>query len=78
VRVRPAGAFDETVLSRLAEVSDVSRSGGQYVVTGSGDLVNTVAATLAAHRIPVSDLRSEPATLDDAFIALTGHHPIES
>jgi ABC-2 type transport system ATP-binding protein len=42
------------------------------VVAGNGNLVHAVTATLARHQIIAHDLRIEQATLDDAFVALTG------
>jgi ABC-2 type transport system ATP-binding protein len=42
------------------------------VVTGAGPLLATVAAALAERAVPVADLRTEEASLEDAFLALTG------
>jgi ABC-2 type transport system ATP-binding protein len=42
------------------------------VVTGRGDLLAAVTAVLARNGIVAKDLRIDQATLDDAFIALTG------
>jgi hypothetical protein len=35
----------------------------------------SVAAALADDAVPVADLRSEEANLEDAFLALTGRAP---
>ncbi|MFF5205176.1 ABC transporter ATP-binding protein [Streptosporangium sp. NPDC000396] len=72
VRFRSSRAFDDAVLSALPEVTGVSRSGGQVEVTGTGDLLLAVTTALAAAGVTPSDLRVEQATLDDAFLALTG------
>jgi ABC-2 type transport system ATP-binding protein len=46
--------------------------GPNVVVTGTGDLLAAVTAVLARSGIVARDLRIDQATLDDAFIALTG------
>jgi ABC-2 type transport system ATP-binding protein len=41
-------------------------------VTGTGDLLQAVTAVLARNHIVAGELRTEQASLDDAFVALTG------
>jgi ABC-2 type transport system ATP-binding protein len=41
-------------------------------VTGTGNLVGAVMAVLARHGVVANDLRIEQASLDDAYLALTG------
>jgi ABC-2 type transport system ATP-binding protein len=41
-------------------------------VTGTGDVLHAVTSVLARNRIVAADLRIEQASLDDAFVALTG------
>ncbi|MEU4232749.1 ABC transporter ATP-binding protein [Nonomuraea sp. NPDC026600] len=72
LRFRPTGPFSDDLLLALPEVTEVARSGQQVVVTGTGDLAPAVMLTLANHQIVPADLRIEQATLDDAFLALTG------
>ncbi|TDE52851.1 ABC transporter ATP-binding protein [Nonomuraea mesophila] len=72
VTFRPSAPVDDAVLLALSEVRDVTRSGDQVVVTGSGNLAPTVTLALAREQIVPGDLRIERATLDDAFLALTG------
>ncbi|MFI6800237.1 ABC transporter ATP-binding protein [Streptosporangium canum] len=72
VRFRPSGAFDAAVLGALPEVTGVSRDGAQVVVTGTGDLLLAVTTAVATAGAVPADLRVEQATLDDAFLALTG------
>jgi ABC-2 type transport system ATP-binding protein len=72
LRFRPLGPFDLDSLRRLPGVDQVERDGDQVVVAGDGSLLATVAAALAAKAVPVADLRSEGANLEDAFLALTG------
>ncbi|MFC4111153.1 ABC transporter ATP-binding protein [Nonomuraea zeae] len=72
VRFRPSAPVDDSVLLALPEVREITRSGGQVVVRGSGNLAPAVTLALAQHQIVPGDLRIEQATLDDAFLALTG------
>ncbi|MBA2891875.1 ABC transporter ATP-binding protein [Nonomuraea soli] len=72
LRFRPSGPFSEEILRALPEVTEVSRSGEQVVVTGTGNLPHAVTLALAAEGVIPTDLRIEQATLDDAFLALTG------
>lgn len=72
VRFRPSGAFDDAVLSARPEVEGVSRDGDRVEVTGTGNLLLAVTAALAEAGVVPGDLRVEQATLDDAFLALTG------
>ncbi|MET8338623.1 ABC transporter ATP-binding protein [Streptosporangium canum] len=74
IRFRPSGAFDDAVLGALPEVTGVRRDGGQVEVTGTGtgNLLLAVTTAVAAAGVVPADLRVEQATLDDAFLALTG------
>jgi ABC-2 type transport system ATP-binding protein len=72
IRFRPTTPLDESLLSGLPEVRSVTRKGSQVLVTGSGDLLQAVVSVLARHRIVAAELRLEQASLDDAFVALTG------
>jgi len=68
----PSVAFDDALLTALPEVRGVEGRGPHVVVSGSGDLVNAVILTLAAAGVAAHDVRLETATLDDAFVQLTG------
>jgi ABC-2 type transport system ATP-binding protein len=72
LRFRPLGPFDPESLRTQPGVENVDRDGDQVVVTGAGPLLATVAAALAERAVPVADLRTEEASLEDAFLALTG------
>jgi ABC-2 type transport system ATP-binding protein len=72
IRFRPSVPLDDTLLTGLAEVREVRRHGTQLEVIGEGNLLHAVTATLAAHQIIANDLRVEQASLDDAFVRLTG------
>ncbi|HEY3954468.1 MAG TPA: ABC transporter ATP-binding protein [Streptosporangiaceae bacterium] len=70
---RPTGALDENVLAGLPGVTAVSREAGRVVVTGRGDFAGEVTSELARRNVLVADLRIEGRSLDEAYVALTGH-----
>src|SRR5687768_2918526 len=72
IRFRPSRPLDDALLTALPEVTSVSRQGGQVVVIGTGNLVHAVTSVLARNQIIAAELRVEQASLDDAFVALTG------
>jgi ABC-2 type transport system ATP-binding protein len=73
IRFRPSTPLADDVLAVLPEVTGVSRTtGGQLLVTGTGNLINAVSSALAARQVVAMDLRVEQASLEDAFVALTG------
>jgi ABC-2 type transport system ATP-binding protein len=74
VRFLPSGPFDDQLLTGLPEVKSVERHGRQVVVSGSGDLVSAVILALAPAGLTARDIRVESATLEDAFVLLTGRH----
>ena len=74
VRFVPSGAFDDRLLTGLPEVKGVERHGAQVVVTGSGDLVSAVILALASAGLTAREVQVESATLEDAFVRLTGRH----
>ncbi|RIV37202.1 ABC transporter ATP-binding protein [Micromonospora radicis] len=73
IRFRPSAPLDDRLLGDLPQVTGVSRSGTQVVVTGTGDVLHAVTSVLARNQIIAADLRLEQGTLDDAFVELTGH-----
>ena len=70
---RPASGLDETELATLPGVTGVSREAGRVVVTGRGDFASAVTSELARRNVLVADLRIEGRSLDEAYVALTGH-----
>jgi len=72
VRFMPDKPFDDQLLTGLPEVTGLDRQGRQVVVSGSGRLVNAVILALAGAGVAADDVELESATLEDAFIALTG------
>ena len=78
VRFRPSAPLDDSLFAGLPEVQRISRSGDMITVAGTGNLVHAVTSALARSQIIAHELRFEQASLDDAFITLTGsngHHP---
>ncbi len=74
IQVRPSVPFDDRLLAGLPEVTSIIRRGDVVVVTGSGDVLNAVISVLARNQIVAEQLRVEQASLEDAFLALTGRH----
>jgi ABC-2 type transport system ATP-binding protein len=58
----------------LPEVRDVQRRGDQVTVAGTGAMLNAVTTLLARRGIVARQLRVDQASLEDAFVALTGRH----
>ncbi len=74
VRFVPSKPFDDRLLQAVPEVKTVDHQGKHVKVVGSGQLVNAIIQTLAQNGIEALDIQSEGATLEDAFIKLTGRH----
>ncbi|GAA1955582.1 ABC transporter ATP-binding protein [Kitasatospora viridis] len=72
MRFRPSGPLDEELLRALPEVAGLVWHGPVVEITGTGNLVQVVTAQLARRQIIAADLRVDQASLDDAFVALTG------
>jgi ABC-2 type transport system ATP-binding protein len=73
MRFRPSVPIADELLTRLPEVTSLTRRGDTVVVTGTANVVNAVTSVLAAHRIIAEQLRVDQTSLEDAFVALTGH-----
>ena len=71
IRFEPSAPIDDGVLAALPEVTSVSRSGRQVVVTGTAEALGAVVGVLGERGIVARHLRVEQATLEDAFVALT-------
>jgi ABC-2 type transport system ATP-binding protein len=72
VRFRPSTTLDERLLTALPEVTDVRHNGEQLIVVGTGNLLLAVTSVLARNHVIAEELRVEQASLDDAFVTLTG------
>jgi ABC-2 type transport system ATP-binding protein len=74
VRFVPSKPFDDSLLKALPEVKTVGHEGKHVRVVGSGQLVNAIIQTLTQNGIEALDVQMEKATLEDAFVKLTGRH----
>ena len=72
IRFRPSQPVDDTLLTALPEVREVRHHGTQLEVIGEGNLLHAVTSVLAVNQILAADLRVEQASLDDAYVQLTG------
>ncbi|HKE82071.1 MAG TPA: ABC transporter ATP-binding protein [Solirubrobacteraceae bacterium] len=72
IRFRTRTAVDERALEALPAVTSVAHNGEQMDITGADDALAEVAAFLAREGIVVEQLRVDQASLEDAFVALTG------
>ena len=68
----PSRPFNDQLLTGLPGVSTVRHRGRRVLVNGTGDLASAVISTLAAGGVTAHDLELTPASLEDAFINLTG------
>ncbi|MEV0614181.1 ABC transporter ATP-binding protein [Nonomuraea sp. NPDC050404] len=74
VTFRASEPVPDGLLERIDGVERVRADGDSFVVEGSGDLLQAVSVGLVRAGVVVTGTRSEQATLDDAFVALTGRH----
>jgi ABC-2 type transport system ATP-binding protein len=74
VRFTPSQPFDDRLLTGLPEVKSLEHQGKHVRVVGSGQLVNAVIQALSQNGIEALDVQMETATLEDAFVRLTGRH----
>ncbi|WP_436763408.1 ABC transporter ATP-binding protein [Streptosporangium sp. V21-05] len=75
IRFRPSRRLDDELLTSLPDVSGVTRKGEFVVVNGNSNALNAVTAVLARNQIVAERLRVEQASLEDAFVELTGKRP---
>jgi ABC-2 type transport system ATP-binding protein len=73
IRFRPSPQIDDELITGLPEVTSVTRRGDLVEVTGTGNVVAAVTSVLARNQIVAEQLRVDQASLEDAFVALTGH-----
>jgi ABC-2 type transport system ATP-binding protein len=72
IRFRPSVPFDDRLLTSLPDVTGVIHRGDVVVVTGNDNALNAVTSVLARNNVVAQQLRVEQASLEDAFVALTG------
>lgn len=68
----PSAPVDDEELAALPALASVEHKDGRITLGGSDETVNAVISLLARHRITAHQLRVTDATLDDAFLDLTG------
>lgn len=68
-----ANSFDLETLRKIPKIHRVERDGSRIIVHGSGSLLAPVAAELVKQGLNPTDLETEQTTLEDVFLALTGH-----
>jgi ABC-2 type transport system ATP-binding protein len=58
----------------VPQIHSIAGDGQRFILRGSGDdLVTEIVQCLAEHRMRVTEFRTEVPTLEDVFLALTGH-----
>ncbi|WP_406103862.1 ABC transporter ATP-binding protein [Streptomyces sp. NBC_01003] len=68
----PSSPLDEEALRGLPALVSVEHRDGRVTLGGTDETVNAVITLLARHHITAHQLRVSDATLDDAFLDLTG------
>jgi ABC-2 type transport system ATP-binding protein len=68
----PSTPLDDGELDGLPAVVSVEHNNGRITLSGTDDTVTAVLSLLARRRITALQLRVTDATLDDAFLDLTG------
>jgi ABC-2 type transport system ATP-binding protein len=76
IQFRPSISFDDRLLTDLPDVTSVIHRGDVVLVTGNSNALNAVTSVLARNQIVARHLRVEQASLEDAFLALTGSRPV--
>lgn len=72
IRFTTPETVEDGWLKDLPEVTGISRSNGEIVVTGNEKLLFAVVSLLASREIVPARFQVEQTTLDDAFVAITG------
>jgi ABC-2 type transport system ATP-binding protein len=72
IQFRPSVPLPQGLLEGLPDVTDVIHRGDVVVVTGNANALNAVTSALARSQIVARQLRVDQASLEDAFLALTG------
>jgi len=72
VRFRLGGPLPEGIFDTIPDVG-VDIDGDQVSVGGTGDLLQQVSTALVHAGVVATETRLEQATLEDAFLSLTGH-----
>ncbi|RSM88620.1 ABC transporter ATP-binding protein [Kibdelosporangium aridum] len=75
IQFRPSRPIEDALLTGLPEVSSVTRQGDLVIVNGDANVLNAVTAVLARNQIVAERLRVVQASLEDAYVQLTGNRP---
>ncbi len=70
----PSRPLPHAQLRALPGATHVAEHGGHVTITGTDETANAVVALLATSGVTAARLRVADATLDDAFLDLTGSH----
>jgi ABC-2 type transport system ATP-binding protein len=70
---RPSGPVEDALLAGLASVRTVERHGDRVAVSGDADVVTDVVLALHDVGVRAREVAVDTATLEDAFLTLTGH-----
>ncbi|MEU4197462.1 ABC transporter ATP-binding protein [Kribbella sp. NPDC026611] len=68
----PSAPLDDHEVAALPALASVEHKDGRVTLSGTDDTVTAVLSLLARNRITAHQLRVSDATLDDAFLDLTG------
>ncbi|PXY35880.1 ABC transporter ATP-binding protein [Prauserella flavalba] len=72
IRLRVGEPLEAAVLEALPGVTGVREDDGEFLLSGTDEMLPAVTAELARRSVTVTALRLEEATLDDAYLAITG------
>ncbi|MEV5767982.1 ABC transporter ATP-binding protein [Micromonospora sp. NPDC052213] len=72
ISFRPSAPLPDTQLQALPGATSVTNHGDRLVIVGTDETANAVIGMLAHHQVIAAELRVVDATLDDAFLNLTG------
>lgn len=75
LRVRTDRPFDRQALLALPAVAMVEMRDGAVIIGGRGSLAVEVSSALAEQEVEVVEMSLEQASLEDAFLAITGARP---
>jgi len=72
LRFTTTATVEDAWLTALHDVTGVTRSDGEIVVTGTDKMLFSIVSLLASREIVPDRLQVDQASLDDAFVAITG------
>ena len=78
IRFTTLDPIDDELLARLPAVTNVSRSNGEIIVTGTEQLQYSIASFLTDQGTTPTQFKAEQNTLDDAFLAITGRQLVST